>query len=546
MKKYLIPAFLLILISIQSIASASNPEIKNSTKAMILKDLGLFTGTDLGFELERKPTRAEGAVMLVRLLGREAQAKQQNSIHPFSDVPAWASPYIGYMYQNGLTKGQSEIHFGSTDAMNAYQYTAFALRALGYDDSIGDFKWDVSLDKAKEIGILTLDAVNDLKDKQEFLRDDVVGISFNALKAKIKDGDATLGEKLEEQGVISKSKAIVAGIIEAYKTDSDLQQINSNMSAYVVKKDGNTYFINDSEEDIAESGKEVSADNYYKMNYDATIITKLGTSDFVNLVVQGDYIYCLKNNNIVRMKPDGSGQKILSTDIAKKMQVKGDWIYYVNNSDSAISPSKDNPLVFGKLYRIRIDGTGKEKLTDRGTQTFWVGDERIYFNSDGGLGNVLFSIASDGSNEAVVIKGNSYCIQEYDGKVYFTSDKDGGSPKIFTFDPDENSIEEVYGTSKEHIKDFGIINNRIYFIDYSENFDEGPLYSVRIDGKRKTEIEEADAYWPNFSGEWIYYYRGESGLDTAGNTTRNSILYRIRFDGSSREFFDKTSWKKAE
>ena len=42
--------------------------------AQELKDVGLFQGTDTGFELDRAPTRTEAAVMLVRLLGAEEQA----------------------------------------------------------------------------------------------------------------------------------------------------------------------------------------------------------------------------------------------------------------------------------------------------------------------------------------------------------------------------------------------------------------------------------------------------------------------------------------
>lgn len=43
--------------------------------AQELKDVGLFQGTDTGFELDRAPTRAESAVMLVRLLGARRDGK---------------------------------------------------------------------------------------------------------------------------------------------------------------------------------------------------------------------------------------------------------------------------------------------------------------------------------------------------------------------------------------------------------------------------------------------------------------------------------------
>ena len=45
--------------------------------------------------------------MLTRLLGAEKTALAGNWKHPFTDVPQWADKYVGWLYQNGLTKGVS-------------------------------------------------------------------------------------------------------------------------------------------------------------------------------------------------------------------------------------------------------------------------------------------------------------------------------------------------------------------------------------------------------------------------------------------------------
>lgn len=59
-------------------------------QAEMLKQLGLFGGTEKGFELERNMTRAEAAVMLVRFMGAEGQVRAGIWHHPFKDVPQWA------------------------------------------------------------------------------------------------------------------------------------------------------------------------------------------------------------------------------------------------------------------------------------------------------------------------------------------------------------------------------------------------------------------------------------------------------------------------
>lgn len=57
------------------------------------------------FELGRAMTRSEAVTMLVRLLGRENEALSGKWETPFTDVPAWAEPYVGLAYENGLTTG---------------------------------------------------------------------------------------------------------------------------------------------------------------------------------------------------------------------------------------------------------------------------------------------------------------------------------------------------------------------------------------------------------------------------------------------------------
>ncbi len=203
MKKIRVLALLLVLLSVLALPVLAAEEEKRdvsfeNTLAADLKQLGLFSGvSDTNFDLERAPSRTEVIVMLIRVLGKEKEAKEGTWSHPFTDVPAWADPYVGYAYTNGLTKGMSATKFGN-DTASAGTYLTFMLRALGYSDAKGDFAWDAPFALARGIGLLPAFA-----DTEDFWRADIVSISYAALSAELKNTSQTLAEKLIEAEVFT-------------------------------------------------------------------------------------------------------------------------------------------------------------------------------------------------------------------------------------------------------------------------------------------------------------------------------------------------------
>ena len=186
--------------------------IQNETKAQTLKALGLFRGSNSGFELDREPNRVESGVMFVRLLGKEKEAEDMKYTHPFTDVPDWADNYIGYMYEKGYTKGIGNNLYGSYDLIQAESYITFILRALGYSDSKGDFTWSNPFPKAMEIKLVNSEMVTSIQEKV-FLRDDLVGISYDALDVYLKDAESPLIEKLIVENAVPFETALEAGLV---------------------------------------------------------------------------------------------------------------------------------------------------------------------------------------------------------------------------------------------------------------------------------------------------------------------------------------------
>ena len=196
----------LILFSLCIILSVSVFASDFDNAADALSELGLFRGTEKGFELDREPTRAEAATMLVRLLGAEDEAMSLTYTAPYTDVYDWAKPYVQYLYEKGLTKGTSETVFGYSDKCTAQQYATFLLRALGYSDGEnGDFTYENAISFAREKGVA--DGVN--CGSGAFLRDNVCAMSYTALSAAPKSGETDLLTKLISSGAVEDGKGYI-------------------------------------------------------------------------------------------------------------------------------------------------------------------------------------------------------------------------------------------------------------------------------------------------------------------------------------------------
>lgn len=174
-----------------------------SIAASALYELGLFSGvgTDSAtgkpnFDLERTPTRTEAVTVLVRLLGKESEAKAETWQTPFTDnIPAWALPYVGYAYNHSLTTGTTANTFGGDQLMDTNQYTTLVLRALGYSSST-DFTWNTAVDFAQSLGFSCWNY-------KPFTRGDMASLSYMAIQSPLKGDGETLLAQLVNNGAVT-------------------------------------------------------------------------------------------------------------------------------------------------------------------------------------------------------------------------------------------------------------------------------------------------------------------------------------------------------
>ena len=219
MKKRLIAMILALVCMMSTLTALAYSQQEKTADA--LNELDLFRGTDKGYELNKNLTRAEGATLLVRVLGRETEAKNWPLNIPFKDVPLWAVGYVGYAHANGITNGTSATTFSPNDTLSDFMFLTLVLRTLGYTDqgANASFVWNNPYAQAQKVGLIAKAQAD-----SNFTRGDAVEILWNAMGIQLVGKTVTLAESLIAEGVFTKAE---------FKKAEDIQKNGRKESAGV-------------------------------------------------------------------------------------------------------------------------------------------------------------------------------------------------------------------------------------------------------------------------------------------------------------------------
>ena len=192
------------------------------------------------------------------------------------------------------------------------------------------------------------------------------------------------------------------------------------------------------------------------------------------------------------------------TDGFDWLYIEGDWIYYVNVNDEFT------------LYKIKLDLTGKQKLTDVNSVNVSIAGGWIYYvdynNRSGSWDFNLHKVRTDGTDNQLLHRGNDIIFSNItvDGDwIYFG----GQLSRIRTDGTDAQSLYDEADVNK-----FNVSGDRVFF-DVGQT-----LYSIRTDG---TDLREISDDWESSSGihifgDWIYFVGGWG----------SRVPYKMRLDGS--------------
>ncbi len=208
--------FILTFMLLTSPLALASDTYSYEHEAVVLHELGLYKGIsetefipDLGTTLNRET----GVVMLLRLFGlaNQADAVQDpdSILGRFDDadkIAGWAKNSVAYAVEHGLVQGMTSATFGPKLALNGRMYCTLILRQMGFDPDYNNAPVELA-----EVGGLRLSEAEELLTK-ELIKDDLVGISYGALKSIKADGISVI-QYLVEAEIISAEKAVETGLL---------------------------------------------------------------------------------------------------------------------------------------------------------------------------------------------------------------------------------------------------------------------------------------------------------------------------------------------
>lgn len=248
-----------------------------------------------------------------------------------------------------------------------------------------------------------------------------------------------------------------------------------------------------------------------KISTDGTGREKLSDDPVLYINVVGDWVYYIEDSDsssgaICRVRTDGSEQSVLNGDVCQDLYVAGDWMYYEDQSKDFAT------------YRAHLDGSGEMLVSSETMFGMNVVDGWVYYYTDNasyaykvranGTGQVRTLTQDDVTGNLVVADGWVYYLTTYD--YYLCRVKTDGTGRM-----------QLNSTATSCF--FTVLGNSVF---YGNSDDGEALYVMNTDGSGQARFDDVYTDSINVVDGWVYVLKA-NGLNTDG-------LYGIKADGTER------------
>jgi hypothetical protein len=225
------------------------------------------------------------------------------------------------------------------------------------------------------------------------------------------------------------------------------------------------------------------------------------------------------NFSVYRMRYDGSEREKLNDDNSHTISVYRDRVYYINLSVDFYGDSGVQ-----MLYSMNIDGSDRRVFIEGYVGQFYIEDDRLYYVNDPVGEAKIYSIYLDGGDKRKLSDDmiSQFCVE--DGVIYYTSLSDNNN--LYSMNTDGGGKTEIID---EYVLRFTVADGTIYY-QQGDVFDS-KLYSLKIGSKEKTLLmSDMLSQYINVAGDRIYYIHRV----TDGGAMPSSNLHSMDLTGGNR------------
>lgn len=138
--------------------------------------------------------------------------------------------------------------------------------------------------------------------------------------------------------------------------------------------------------------------------------------EYCAIIKHGDWIYYCninRDNDVYKIRADGTEKQKVIEGTVMSIGVTDDWIYYCEGNLSGADAG---------IYKVRHDGTEKEKLVPGAYWYIYVTEDWIYYaDQTPEKGGNIYRMKPDGTRQTVLSSQNCGNISIYDGWIYYVN-----------------------------------------------------------------------------------------------------------------------------
>lgn len=245
-----------------------------------------------------------------------------------------------------------------------------------------------------------------------------------------------------------------------------------------------------------------------KIRTDGTGREKLNDDWILYINVVGDWVYYIEDSDswsgaICRVRTDGSAQSVLNGDVCQDLYVAGDWIYYEDQSKDFAT------------YRMHLDGSGETLVSNETMFGMNVVDDWIYYYTGGSGVNHAYRVRADGTGQQSTLTEDDVTgnLVVADGWVYYLTTYDHYLHRVKT-----DGTGRMQLNSADTSPFFTVSGNSVFY----GNCDDGDaLYSMNTDGSDQAPFDDVYTESINVADGWVYVFKSDG-------------LHGIKIDGTER------------